>query len=559
MALYHKYRPKTFSEVIGQKHVTTTIENQLKNDKTNHAYLFSGPRGIGKTTIARILAKSLNCEAIKKPGDKICNKCQTCLEIDKSRSIDVIEMDAATHTQVDNIRENVIENSQFKPTSSKYKIFIIDEVHMLSTGSFNALLKTIEEPPKHVIFILATTELHKIPDTIISRCQRYKFNKVSSEEIKKYLKNICKQEKVEVEDEVLDRIIKKSEGCVRDAISLLDQVLGIGNKKIKVADVELILPSTNIENQINFLEFLLKKQASPALKLIDTMMNEGMNLSVFSKSFIEFLHFFMIASIDFELAKKEIILEKALETKIKELLNLISKSELIKLIDLTIKRDSEIKSSPLPQIPLELLILEWTNTENNNDKKNNINNNITKNKFTQGEHVLDEENTEIIEPIQIEKNESTLNEKTEKIKKEVKIEKSTEIKFTQGEHVLDGKKFKLKNIIKTNKRNINLEELNNNWARCLEKIETYSPSLIFILKLANLLKIENNTLTMEVGFCFHQEKLSEAITKKKIQEILGEVLGEKIKIEVIINEEKKKMKADNELQNLASALGGEVM
>jgi len=184
MALYHKYRPKTFSEVIGQKHVTTTIENQLKNDKTNHAYLFSGPRGIGKTTIARILAKSLNCEAIKKPGDKICNKCQTCLEIDKSRSIDVIEMDAATHTQVDNIRENVIENSQFKPTSSKYKIFIIDEVHMLSTGSFNALLKTIEEPPKHVIFILATTELHKIPDTIISRCQRYKFNKVSSEEIK---------------------------------------------------------------------------------------------------------------------------------------------------------------------------------------------------------------------------------------------------------------------------------------------------------------------------------------------------------------------------------------
>ncbi len=170
MALYHKHRPQTFQDVIGQDHIVKTLSNQVTGDNVAHAYLFSGPRGVGKTTLARILAKAVNCPDRKEETDEPCNKCEFCKEISTSRSIDVIEIDAASHTGVDNVRENIIDNARFKPTKSKYKVFIIDEVHMLSTSAFNALLKTLEEPGSHVIFILATTELHKLPETIISRC-----------------------------------------------------------------------------------------------------------------------------------------------------------------------------------------------------------------------------------------------------------------------------------------------------------------------------------------------------------------------------------------------------
>lgn len=541
MALYHKYRPKTFDDVVGQEHVSTTISNQIKNDKISHAYLFSGPRGIGKTTIARILAKSLNCENIKAGETTPCNKCKTCEEIDSSRSIDVIEMDAATHTQVENIRENVIENAQFKPSKSRYKIFIIDEVHMLSTASFNALLKTIEEPPKHVIFVLATTELNKIPETIISRCQRYNFTKVDSDDLKKYLKEISKKEKVEIEDEVLYRIVKKSEGCVRDALSLLDQIFAINNKKITIEDVELLLPNANIEAQIEFLENLLNKDLPASLKFIEKIVDEGQNLSFFSKSFIEFLHLFMIASVDFNLAKKVIDLEKNSEEKIIKLLKLINSDGLVKLIDLTLKRDSEIKSSPLPQLPLELLILEWINI---NNEQINTGNQISE---------ITEEKT----------NKNNIKEKTETSTqnitleiKEPRTEESATVEETEKKETLCEK---VKKIVETSKRQVNLEEIKSKWDEILKNIEINSPSLVFVLKMANILNIENNTINLEVGFAFHQEKLSEINTKIKLEKIISDILDEKIKLEICLNENCKEIKASEELQNLASALGGEIV
>lgn len=524
MALYHKYRPKTFADVIGQTHVTTTIINQIKNDKIAHAYLFSGPRGIGKTTIARILAKSINCEDLQANKGIPCNKCQTCQEIDNSRSIDVIEMDAATHTQVDNIRENVIENAQFRPNKSKYKIFIIDEVHMLSTASFNALLKTIEEPPKHVIFILATTELNKIPDTIISRCQRYNFTKVDKQELKKYLENISEKENVIVETEVLNRVVKKSEGCVRDALSLLDQIFAIDNKKIKLSDVELLLPNANLEDQIEFLEKLLHKDIKASLNLIEKMVTEGQNLSFFSKSFIEFLHFFMIAGIDFDLAKKEIDLDKNSEEKITELLKLITREKLIRLIDLALKRDGEIKSSPLPQLPLELLVVEWFSDQENNNTDN--------------------------QKIILEKTPIIPSAPVQEIKKNI-IEEKTEKKETICE--------KVKKIIETDQRQISVEELKSKWDECMKAIEQNSPSLVFILKMANILKIENNLINLEVGFSFHQEKLSEVTTRMKIEQIFSDILQEKVRLEIVTNNERKENFVSDDLKNLASALGGEVI
>ena len=222
MALYLKYRPQDFSSLVGQEFIKTTLKAAVDQDKTVGAYLFTGGRGTGKTSTARIFAKAINCEN-PKSGDP-CGKCSICKEFAENALIDIVEIDAASHTGVDNIRE-IIEKAQFQPTRTKYKIYIIDEVHMLSKGAFNALLKILEEPPEHIKFILATTEIHKIPETILSRCQRYDFRNFSDEDISSRLSYIAEQEKVKIDQESLQYITKNAEGGMRNAISLFEQLI----------------------------------------------------------------------------------------------------------------------------------------------------------------------------------------------------------------------------------------------------------------------------------------------------------------------------------------------
>ncbi|MCR4294913.1 MAG: DNA polymerase III subunit gamma/tau [Elusimicrobia bacterium] len=230
-----KYRPQGFEELIGQPAVSQTLANALSTKRVHHAYLFTGPRGCGKTTTARILAKALNCE--KGPTPTPCDECVSCREIASSSSLDVLEMDAASHTGVDDVREVIIETVALAPTRDRYKVFIIDETHMLSNSAFNALLKTIEEPPPHVVFILATTEVHKVPATIASRCQRFKFRPVGPEPLAEYLAGIAKKEKISVEPEALALLARAAEGSLRDAISLLDQCRSAGEGKVTVESV----------------------------------------------------------------------------------------------------------------------------------------------------------------------------------------------------------------------------------------------------------------------------------------------------------------------------------
>ena len=228
MAMYRKFRPQRFSEIQGQDHVVTALRNQIRSNRIGHAYLFCGTRGTGKTTAAKILAKAVNC---KHPVDgEPCGKCESCLGIQKGVLTSVVEIDAASNNGVDNIRE-IKEQVKYSPQDGKYRVFIIDEVHMLSVGAFNALLKTLEEPPSYVIFILATTEVHKIPTTILSRCQRYDFHRITVAAISSQLKNLSKQEGIEIEDKALHYIAKQADGSMRDALSLLDQCVAfyLGN------------------------------------------------------------------------------------------------------------------------------------------------------------------------------------------------------------------------------------------------------------------------------------------------------------------------------------------
>jgi DNA polymerase-3 subunit gamma/tau len=286
-ALYRKWRSQTFDELIGQEPIMQTLRNALRDGRVAHAYLFTGPRGTGKTSTARILAKAVNCEAA--PAERPCNQCRMCRAINEDRLLDLIEIDAASHTGVDNMRETVIDRVNFRPGEARYKIYIIDEVHMLSTSSFNALLKTLEEPPAHVIFILATTDVQKVPATVISRCQRFDFRRIPQREMVRHLQAICQAEERQAELEALNAIARYATGCMRDAISLLDQLMAYGGETITAQQVESMLgtvPSAAIARLVNA---LAAHDPAAGLGVIGDLSTTGVELRELARQTVDYL------------------------------------------------------------------------------------------------------------------------------------------------------------------------------------------------------------------------------------------------------------------------------
>jgi DNA polymerase-3 subunit gamma/tau len=267
LVLYRKYRPQTFAEIIGQEHVVQTLTNAISSGMISHAYLFAGPRGSGKTSIARLLAKAVNCQNRKEREAEPCNQCSSCLEIMEGRSLDLIEIDAASHRGIDEVRE-LRDGIRFVPTKSKYKVFIVDESHMLTREAFNALLKILEEPPAHAIFVLATTEIQKMISTVISRCQRFDFRKLTSPEIIKRLEIISEKEKVKIEKAALELIALNSGGSIRDGESLLDQALTFSttlNRELRAEDIKELLGLVEIELVSKFTDFICEKKLAKQL------------------------------------------------------------------------------------------------------------------------------------------------------------------------------------------------------------------------------------------------------------------------------------------------------
>ncbi|MFH1286800.1 MAG: DNA polymerase III subunit gamma/tau [Candidatus Magasanikbacteria bacterium] len=526
MALYHTYRPQTFEDIVGQEHIKQTLTNQISKDKVTHAYLFCGPRGVGKTTSARLIAKALNCTNREDGKAEPCNNCGSCNEITETRSIDVIEIDAASHTGVDNVRENIIENAQFQPTKSKKKIFIIDEVHMLSVSAFNALLKILEEPPSYVVFVLATTEKHKLLDTIVSRCQVFSFKRIPYDDMNEHLKKIIKDQSVKVDQDVIDRIINKSDGCARDAISLLDQLLASGEKHITAEKASIVLPNTNAEQTVQFVTFLLEKKAKDAIELLSGLGEAGVQMFDFSYEVIELLRFMLIMSFGSEVGGGiGADISKDVQKELEGLLQNHNAHEISRLIDLVMKRRTEIKSSPIDSLPLEIAVVGWCQQSVSKETK---------------AHDDSDDNGS---------NQPLANIETTKEPKE----ETPEPLKRRG-----GIKEKVKQIV-TKDAKFTLEEVQNIWQEFLSTIEKQSTSVTFILKMSKLLKVEGNTITICVDFDFHRDKLTEKEYHKLFQDTLTELLGSRARLAVDVQKIEEKKKADSELQELTSAFGGKVI
>jgi DNA polymerase-3 subunit gamma/tau len=362
--LYRKYRPKNFDEVVGQEVVVKTLKHAILNNKLNHAYLFTGPRGTGKTSIAKIFAKTINCTNLNKTNP--CEECVNCTQINNKQTIDIIEIDAASNNGVDEIRE-LRSKANLVPATGKYKIYIIDEVHMLTTGAFNALLKTLEEPPAHIIFILATTEPHKIPTTILSRCQRFDFKKIPRSQIIDRLKFISSEEKIEVEENVYDEVAKLSDGCMRDALSIFDQVIAYAEEKVTLEDVHEINGSLSDSEIFELYNNILDKNYEKVFSIIDNLDERGKNFIKLAENLIVYLRnvmlFMNVPSFSFEENQKK---------EYQQIVNKITLDELLKDIKLINETIFELKRANNTKIVFEILminLLNRKNSENINDTK----------------------------------------------------------------------------------------------------------------------------------------------------------------------------------------------
>ncbi len=358
LVLYRKYRPQKFSDVVGQEHVVKTIQNSLKRDKISHAYLFTGPRGTGKTTIARLLAKSLNCED-RNEFSEPCNKCQRCVEASRGQDIDLIEIDAASNRGIDEIRD-LKEGVRFGASRGKYKVYLIDEIHMMTRDAFNAFLKTLEEPPPFVVFILATTEPHKLLPTVISRTQRFDFRLLNLKEIEERLKKILSAEKVKVkEEQAIKLIAQEANGSIRDAESLLGQVLAFSKDEFGVDDIEEILGLVSYSRLKKFVDLLIKKDRAGSLIYIQETAEAGQDFNQFLSSLIGYLRYLLLIGLDEELAKrfkKEINEEdfKILKSQSGE----VDSLKIGEWMSVFTEAKEDLESYPLPQITLEVAVVE---------------------------------------------------------------------------------------------------------------------------------------------------------------------------------------------------------
>jgi len=352
-ALYRKWRSQTFGELVGQEHVVQTLRNAIRTERIGHAYLLTGPRGVGKTTVARLLAKAVNCEGPLEA--RPCDQCEPCRAIADGRAVDVIEMDAASHTGVDDARE-IIERVQFRPTSYRFKVYIVDEVHMLSTQAFNAMLKTLEEPPPHVLFVLATTEFHKVPATIISRCQRFVFTRHSVKEIATHLLHVAQEEQITLDPGAAEVIARSATGAMRDALSVMDQLMAGSDGVVTLEQAQALLGATSSGEVLTLIEALAAGDLQTALQTINLVADGGADLRQFARDLVDRLRSLMLLAATE--GQTTLDLPDEAMTQMRELVGRVDIGRLVGWLKVFSNLDYQLKNSPYGQLPLELAVVE---------------------------------------------------------------------------------------------------------------------------------------------------------------------------------------------------------
>jgi DNA polymerase-3 subunit gamma/tau len=357
-ALYRKWRPRTFDEVVGQEHVTHTLRNAVPSGRISHAYLFAGPRGTGKTSMARLLAKAVNC--LSTEDDKPCNQCRICQAINEGRLLDLIEIDAASNRGIDEMRD-IREKVNFRPNEARYKVYILDEAHMLTEPAFNALLKTLEEPPPHAIFVLVTTEPHKIPDTILSRCQRFEFRRIPLQDMIGRLKHIADQEGLAVEPAALELIARSATGGMRDAESLLDQLMSYGSEEINLSQVQSVLGTVPSRSVGQLVDQLVAHDVAKGLDVINRVVGDGIDPRQFNRQVVEYLRELLLIKVGDDSSLVHVTPEVLQEMKGQAAQ--LSIRQLIKVVRLFNQAGLDLKASTQSQLPLELAFVDATLVE----------------------------------------------------------------------------------------------------------------------------------------------------------------------------------------------------
>lgn len=511
-ALYRQYRPKTFDEVLGQRHITITLRNQIQKENIGHAYLFSGTRGTGKTSTAKIFSRAVNC-LNPKDGDP-CNECEICRGILDESIMDVIEMDAASNRGINDIRE-LRDKVIYPPTRAKYKVYIIDEVHMLTTEAFNALLKILEEPPRHLIFILATTEPEKLLPTILSRCQRFDFKRVTMADIIDNMRSICDKLGIEVEDKVLNLIARNSDGAMRDALSLLDQCTSFSSGKISYEDATSILGIVNADLILNMAADIIDKNLEKVLKSINDIIQDGKDIHQFIKDLIH--HFRNLMIIKTSQNPRELIEidEDSLERYLIQS-KTISLSFILRSLDILTTADEKSKWSTQPRIILEMAAIQLTKLDEElslEERVKKLEIGIRTEQRTFKEELPKIANTPTERTSQI----SREKPKEEQVQKEVFIDDGKELQF---------------------------ETITKDWQSILQIIKSKKMNIFALLIEGQPISYEKDLLIIgyKEPFGFHKEAVSTPINKEFVEQIFSTHFKKKmdIKFEMISNKPKVK-------------------
>lgn len=553
-AIYRKFRPKIFDDVLGQEHVTRTLKNQILSNNIAHAYLFSGIRGTGKTSTAKIFSRAVNC--LNNHDGNPCNECEICKSTLDETNMDVIEMDAASNNGVEDIRE-LRDKVKFLPVKSKYKVYIIDEVHMLSKGAFNALLKTLEEPPEHLLFILATTEPQKIPATILSRCQRFDLKRIKSSVIVENMKNICEEISVQYDEKALKLIAANSEGAMRDALSILDRCVSFNDDKIDYETVINLLGTVNYQVVLKAANSMIDKDIKGTMLLVDDILNMGKEITIFlDELIIAFRNMLIIKTTNSTDNIMRISQEEAEE--IKKLCNNVSVEYIVHVIEELSIAQLECKRSLNPRVLLEAKLIKMLNQASNNEieqltaRIEELENNIKNNGFAQIVQTKTTSRT-ASEP------RKSFNESNKTINKQPSNTINSDTQAELSESIKEEKHFE-------NKSDEDIfNAIINGWQSILKTVRSENAGLQAIIRESKLSEVINKKAVFEFDpkFTFHINAANQPKNKQKFKEVLQSFLNDECEVEFKIKNEMKatgpKKTIDDVYADLVNSFGEEIV